>query len=102
MNSNYNLTQTLVIILRALPSSSEYPMRKEKGEEQPLKFLCILFSCKKNGVQNSAEISIARSRNLDVLRQESGQLPLSKCESFGKLRIPQIKETSRSFGLGLY
>lgn len=39
-------------------------MKKEKGEDQPFKSLWILFSCKKNDLQNSTEIYIKRSRTL--------------------------------------
>lgn len=48
-------------------------MKKEKGGDQSLKFLCILFSCKKNDLQNSTEIYIERSRAL------SSQNPHQEC-----------------------
>jgi len=50
-----------------------YPLRKEKGEDQLLKFLCTFFPRQKNSLQNSAEISIARSRT------SSSQIPHQEC-----------------------
>lgn len=46
-------------------------MRREKGEEQALTFLYIVFSSKKNDLQNLAETSITRSRTL------SSQIPIT-------------------------